>query len=272
MSGWAAPKQHDTTTPSDDEGTDMAKTPTTADTTTTDTPSTDPPRALLTVANKDNAMWVLTLDTPPTEDQPHYRDQLSLHATRLGALLAAHREARRIDGGAKIITEITNPPKTPTQKCLPALCETTWRRTWLLVAFFAVALVTTTASEIWRYPTALGILGGTLTAFAALGLTTTALTSRSRTPDVASDLCHKLVVRMVALTHAGGALLILAMSAAAQSNTDAKELGAVIVVVVAATVWLTYSLVMSLMDYALDPGTSLDQDVSSHASEATETK
>ena len=50
MSGWAAP-QHDTTTPSDDEGTDMAKTP------TTDTPSTDPPRALLTVANKDNAMW-----------------------------------------------------------------------------------------------------------------------------------------------------------------------------------------------------------------------
>ena len=269
MSGWAAP-QHDTTTPSDDEGTDMAKTPTTD--TTTDTTTTDPPQALLTVANKKNAIWVLTLDTPPTEDQPHHRDQLSLHATRLGALLAAHREARRIDGGAKIITEITNPPKTPTQRCLPALCETTWRRTWLLVAFFAVALVTTTASEIWRYPTALGILGGTLTAFAALGLTTTALTSRSRTPSVASDLCHKLVVRMVALTHAGGALLILAMSAAAQSNTDAKELGAVIVVVVAATVWLTYSLIMSLMDYALDPGASPDQDVSSHASEDTETK
>ena len=261
MSGCAPPKHDTTPPPNNDEGTDMAKTPTT-DTTTTDTTTTDPPRAVLTVTHKDNAIWALTLHT----------DQLSLHATRLGALLAAHREARRIDGGAKIITEITDPSKNPTQRCLPALCETTWRRTWLLVAFFAVALVTTTASEIWRYPTALGILGGTLTAFAALGLAAAALTSRSRTPATGSDLYHRLIVRMVALTHAGGALLILAMSAAAQSNTAAAELGAVIVVVVAATVWLIYALVMSLMDYALDPGASSDQDDSIHASEDSETK
>ena len=128
------------------------------------------------------------------------------------------------------------------------------------------------ASEIWRYPTALGILGGTLAAFAALGLATAAITSRSCAPITGSDLYHRLVVRMVALTHAGGALLILAMSAAAQSDTDATELGAVIVVVVSATVWLSYSLIMSLMDYALDPGASPDQDISSHASEDTETK
>ena len=260
VTGWAPLKKRGGTQPPNDddsEGTDMAKTPTpdTPDTTSTDTTSTDtstePQRALLTVADNDNGIWVLTCDTPPTEDQPRHRDQLSLHATRLGALLAAHREARRIDGGAKIITEIT-PPKNLTRKCLPALCETNWRRTWLLVAFFAVVLVTTTASEIWRYPTALGILGGTLTAFGALGLTAAAFTSRSRGPITASDIHHRLVVRMVALTHAGGALLVLAMSAAAQSNTDAQELGAVIVVVVAVTVWLIYALVMSLMDYALE--------------------
>ena len=35
---------------------------------------------------------------------------------------------------------------------------------------------------------------------------------------------------------------------------------------------LSYSLIMSLMDYALDPGASPDQDISSHASEDTETK
>ena len=45
-----------------------------------------------------------------------------------------------------------------------------------------------------------------------------------------------------------------------------------IVVVVSATVWLSYSLIMSLMDYALDHGASPDQDISSHASEDTETK
>ena len=138
----------------------------------------------------------------PTEDQPHHTNQLSLHATRLGALLAAHREARRIDGGAKIITEIT-PPKNPTRRCMPALGETTWRRTWPLVALFAVALVTTTASEIWRYPAALGILGGTLTTFAALGLAAAAFTSRSRTTITASDLYHRLIVRLVALTTPG---------------------------------------------------------------------
>ena len=247
MNDWAPLKKHgDTPPPNDDsEGTDMAKTP------TPDTTSSDTPRALLTVANNHDDMWVLTLDTPPTEDQPHHTNQLSLHATRLGALLAAHREARRIDGGAKI-TEITNPPKNPTRRCMPALGETTWRRTWPLVALFAVALVTTTASEIWRYPAALGILGGTLTTFAALGLAAAAFTSRSRTTITASDLYHRLIVRLVALTHAGGALLILAMSAAAQSNTAATELGAVIVVVVSATVWLAYSLIMSLTDYALE--------------------
>ena len=260
MTDWAPLKKHGDTPPANDDskGTDMAKTPTpdTTDTTSTDTTtadtSTEPRRALLTVADNDNGIWVLRCDMPPTGDQPRRIEELSVHATRLGALLAAHREARRIDGGAKIITEITNPPEDLTRRCLPALCETSWRRTWLLVGLFAVTLVTTTASEIWSYPTALGILGGTLTAFAALGLAATAFTSRSRAPITGSDIHHRLVVRLAALTHAGGALLILAMSAAAQSNTDAKELGAVIVVVMSATVWLIYALVMSLMDYALE--------------------
>ena len=275
MSGWAPLKKHGDTPPANDDskGTDMAETPTpdtpdttstdtttpdttstdttSTDTTSTDTTSTEPRRALLTVADNDNGIWVLHCDMPPTGDQPRRIEELSMHATRLGALLAAHREARRIDGGAKIITEIT-PPKNLTRRCLPALCETSWRRTWLLVGLFAVTLVTTTASEVWSYPTALGILGGTLTAFAALGLAVAAFTSRSRAPITGSDLHHRLVVRLAALTHAGGALLILAMSAAAQSNTDAEELGAVIVVVVSVAVWLIYALVMSLMDYALE--------------------
>ena len=150
---------------------------------------------------------------------------------------------------------------------LAALPETSWHRTWLLVGLFAVALVTTTASEIWRYPTALGILGGTLTAFAALGLTAAAFTSRSRAPTTASDLYHRLVVRLVALTHAGGVLLILAMSAAAQSDTDATELGAVIVVVVSATVWLTYFAGHEPHGSRLEAGASPDKVVSNYASE-----
>ena len=60
MSGWAPPKKHGTTPPPNDdnsESTHMAKTPT-PDTTSTATSGTEPQRALLTVANNDDDIWV----------------------------------------------------------------------------------------------------------------------------------------------------------------------------------------------------------------------